>query len=489
MVFIYHRLLRPSVFQPEIIPRFIRELYYKLRRKVLPQVSFKAEASGPSMLTLFPGPQMKALLNDVETVSQDHMNHYVFVNYDKSYGNYLVDSDGNTLLDFFGSISSMPLGYNHPDLISMTHDPKYPNYFVNRADLNNYYDSDLVNLLNQSVYGIKPVGLDKVLLTCGCGSSANELAYKISMLRRSDKNVNVRQTNVADLANSENLSILSFHHGFHGRLGGTLATTRSKYIHKLGFSSFNWPVAPFPEIKYPLDQFHDENVKEEDRCLEALDGILRCQKNIAAMILEPAQAEGGDNWFSPRYFRAVRQLASQYNVDFIVDEVQTGMATGRYWAHEDFQLESPPDMVTFSKKFQVSGIYLRNQVIPNNLSADFCGEGCVDLFRLKSLATINKVITRDNLFERSNNAGKRFINFFEETVKWNKNFSDVRGRGSFLAFNLKDTDTRDKFVSFARNRGIFISGCGSRSIRLRPSLILQPSQYQYLYNVLNNFHP
>jgi len=455
MVFIYHRLLRPSVFQPEIIPRFIRELYYKLRRKVLPQVSFKAEASGPSMLTSFPGPQMKALLNDVETVSQDHMNHYVFVNYDKSYGNYLVDSDGNTLLDFFGSISSMPLGYNHPDLISMTHDPKYPNYFVNRADLNNYYDSDLVNLLNQSVYGIKPVGLDKVLLTCGCGSSANELAYKISMLRRSDKNVNVRQTNVADLANSENLSILSFHHGF----------------------------------QYPLDQFHDENVKEEDRCLEALDGILRCQKNIAAMILEPAQAEGGDNWFSPRYFRAVRQLASQYNVDFIVDEVQTGMATGRYWAHEDFQLESPPDMVTFSKKFQVSGIYLRNQVIPNNLSADFCGEGCVDLFRLKSLATINKVITRDNLFERSNNAGKRFINFFEETVKWNKNFSDVRGRGSFLAFNLKDTDTRDKFVSFARNRGIFISGCGSRSIRLRPSLILQPSQYQYLYNVLNNFHP
>ena len=487
MVFIYHRLLRPSIFQPEIIPRFIRELYYMLRRKFLPKVSFKAEASKPSMLTSFPGPQMKALLNDVETVSQDNMNHYVFVNFDKSYGNYLVDSDGNTLLDLFGSISSMPLGYNHPDLISMTHEPKYPNYFVNRADLNSYYDSDILNLLNQSVYSIKPQGLDKVLLTCGCGSSANELAYKISMLRRTSKTLNVRQTNLSDIANSENLSILSFQNGFHGRLGGTLATTRSKFIHKLGFSSFNWPVAPFPEIKYPLDQYHEDNLKEENRCLEVLEGILRSQKNIAAMILEPAQAEGGDNWFSPRYMRAVRQLATQYNVDFIIDEVQTGMATGRYWAHEEFQLESPPDMVTFSKKFQVSGIYMKNQVIPNNLSSDFCGEGCVDLFRLKTLATINKVIARDNLFERSLNAGNYFIQQFEESVKWNRNFSDARGKGSFLAFNLKDTETRDKFVSYARNRGIFISGCGSRTIRLRPSLILQSSQYQHFFGVLNNF--
>jgi len=487
MVFLYHRLLRPSILDPEFVPRFIREIYYKIRRRLLPKVNFKTEAQAPVMMTEFPGPQMKALLNDVETVSQDNMNHYIFINYDKSYGNYLVDSDNNTMIDLFGSISSMPLGYNHKDIIQLTHQRDYPNYFVNRADLNSYYDSNIVNLLQDSVYNIKPTGLDKVIMTCGCGSSANELAYKMSMLRRCDKAHHLRKSDLIDISSENKLSILSFENGFHGRLGGTLATTRSKYIHKLGFSSFDWPSAPFPIIKYPLDQFESENIKEEDRCLEALEKILKNKKNIAAMVLEPAQAEGGDNWFSQRYITGIRKLASEYKVDFIIDEVQTGMATGRYWAHEDYNFDNPPDMVTFSKKFQVSGIYMKNEMIPQNLSSDFCGEGCVDLFRLKTLGTINKVIQRDNLFKKSVETGNYFINNFKEMQGKRNNFTDIRGKGSFIAFNLKDSAARDKFIHFARNRGIFIAGCGVRTVRLRPSLILETKHYDYLGRVLNSF--
>ena len=95
MVFLYHRLLRPSIFDPEIVPRFIRNIYYNLRRKILPKVNFKLEAKAPKMMTEFPGPQMKALINDVETVSQDNMNHYIFVNYNRSFGNFVVDSDNS----------------------------------------------------------------------------------------------------------------------------------------------------------------------------------------------------------------------------------------------------------------------------------------------------------------------------------------------------------------------------------------------------------
>ena len=486
MVFIYHRLFRPSIFDPEIVPRFIRETYYKIRRRFLPKINIKNEAISPKMLTAFPGPQMKAMLNDVEVVCQDSMNHYIFINYNKSFRNYIVDSDNNTLLDLFGSISSLPLGFNHPDLIKTTHEKNYANSFVNRSDMNSYYDSNLYNLFQDSVYKIKPIGLDKVIMTCGCGSSANELAYKISMLRRSGKIQNIRKTDISEI-NEDKLSILSFQHGFHGRLGGTLATTRSKFIHKLGFTSFEWPVAPFPNLKYPLEENETSNAKEESRCLEELDKILRNNRNIAAMILEPVQAEGGDNWFPKSFFRKVRQLATDFNVDFIVDEVQTGMATGRYWAYEDFQLDNPPDMVTFSKKFQVAGIYIKNEVIPKNLSSDFCGEGCVDLFRLKTLATINKVIERDGLFKKSIEAGNYFIEKFNEIQNFKKVFSDIRGKGSFLAFNLKDTETRDKFINFSRNKGCFISGCGARSVRLRPGLILEPKQYDHFTRVLNNF--
>ena len=85
MVFLYHRLLRPSILDPEFVPRFIREIYYKIRRRLLPKVNFKTEAQAPVMMTEFPGPQMKALLNDVETVSQDNMNHYIFFTYPNNF--------------------------------------------------------------------------------------------------------------------------------------------------------------------------------------------------------------------------------------------------------------------------------------------------------------------------------------------------------------------------------------------------------------------
>lgn len=132
------------------------------------------------------------------------------------------------------------------------------------------------------------------------------------------------------------LCVVSFSKGFHGRTIGTLSVTHSKAIHKVDIPHFDWPVAPFPETRWPLNQYARENQEEEARCLEALRNTIKETNDrgihAAGVIVEPIQAEGGDNHASPAFFRGVQEICKEFNAAFIVDEVQTGGgATGKFW--------------------------------------------------------------------------------------------------------------------------------------------------------------
>nr|MBE5725135.1 putative4-aminobutyrate aminotransferase, mitochondrial-like [Cucujiformia] len=161
---------------------------------------------------------------------------------------------------------------------------------------------------------------------------------------------------------SPNLSLLSFEGGFHGRTLGALSTTRSKAIHKLDVPAFDWPVAPFPKYKYPLEQNTIENDAEDKRCLAVVEELIEKYKKkgrpVAGIVVEPIQSEGGDNEASPEFFRKLQKIAKVHGASFLMDEVQTGCgATGKMWCHEYFNLEEPPDIVTFSKKMLIGGYY------------------------------------------------------------------------------------------------------------------------------------
>ena len=488
MVFIYHRLFRPRLTEFLTIPRFARNLIYKAKRRFFPTFKLPEEPNNPVMKTAYPGPNMKNLVNDTEMVSHDHLNAATFINYEKSRGNYFVDCDNNTFLDFFTNISSLPLGFNHPKLIKFAQEDQFTNTFVNKIDLNNYYPSNVDELYHNTIEKISPRDLKKVILTCGCGSSANELAFKISMQRRGPIDKNIRNSSIQDFNDGkQQWSVLSFKHGFHGRIGGCLSTTRNKPIHKIGFPHFDWPVSTFPNLKYPLTENISANKEEIARCLEETEGILKQNTNICAMIIEPVQSEGGDFWATPDYFKQLRKLARDYNVDFIVDEVQTGMATGTWFAHEAWGLQTPPDMVTFSKKFQISGVFVNEDALPSQLNSEFCGEGCVDVYRLNLLAKIVNVIEEDNLFERAEKTGEYFKNGAKKIMTSNNAFSDIRGKGNFLEFNLHNSDLRNKFLNHAKNKGLFVIGCGDISVRLRPALTIHEKDYNFLLNEMESF--
>merc|ERR1719272_2606405 len=204
-----------------------------------------------------------------------------------------------------------------------------------------------------------------------CGSCANENAFKMTFIWKSAKlrgeDAEFTEEDLTTCMKNEapgspNLSIISFSGAFHGRTLGTLTATHSKAIHKIDIPAFPWPAAPFPQLKYPLAENVAENRKEEERCLAALEEIIETSaKNnthAAAVIIEPVQAEGGDNHATPFFFQGIRDITKKHEVAFIVDEVQTGVgASGKWWAMEHWNLTSPPDILCFAKKAQLSGYF------------------------------------------------------------------------------------------------------------------------------------
>lgn len=119
--------------------------------------------------------------------------------------------------------------------------------------------------------------------------------------------------------------MLSFKGAFHGRTLGTLATTHSKYIHKIDIPSFDWPIASFPQYKYPLEENVRENQAEDARCLAEVEELIvdynKRQKYVAGLIVEPIQSEGGDNEASPEFFQQLRKITKKHGVAMLIDEV------------------------------------------------------------------------------------------------------------------------------------------------------------------------
>jgi L-lysine 6-transaminase len=150
--------------------------------------------------------------------------------------------------------------------------------------------------------------------------------------------------------------VIHFRQAFHGRLGYTLSLTNTDPIKHKYFPKFKWPRIHNPAIKFPLNEENLKKVQEEEQLAlnQIKDAIKEYGHNIAALIIEPIQAEGGDNHFRKEFLVALREICDENEIMYIMDEVQTGIGlTGKMWAHEHFV---KPDIIAFGKKSQVCGI-------------------------------------------------------------------------------------------------------------------------------------
>lgn len=405
----------------------------------------------------------------------------------------IADADGNLLLDCFSQIASIPVGYNNQHLIKTAESPEMVRAIVNRPALGNFPSLDWLKILEDGVLKAAPKGFNQVF-TGMSGSDANEAAYKAACMYRAQRDrggaevdfspEDIETTMKNKSPGSPNYSIMSFEGGFHGRLFGSLSTTRSKPIHKLDIPAFDWPCAPFPKLKYPLHEHEAENAAEEQRCLAAAEDIIKNFHNpVAAVIVEPIQSEGGDNHASPAYFQSLRDITQRHGVTFIVDEVQTGVgATGKFWAHEHWNLSTPPDIVTFSKKAQIAGYYFRDpELRPNKPYRQF-NTWMGDPSKAILFRAILEEIEKYDLVKRTAEVGTYLMSGLKALAqKFPEELTNLRGVGTFIAF---DSPRRDEVVKLSKQLGVNIGASGQSAVRLRPMLIFEEGHADILLSTL-----
>jgi L-lysine 6-transaminase len=255
--------------------------------------------------------------------------------------------------------------------------------------------------------------------------------------------------------------ILHFQHAFHGRSGYTLSLTNTDPRKTDYFAKFPWPRVMTPCIDFTLPEGQrKENVIEREKRAEAeIEQLVeRSGEDIAAMIIEPIQGEGGDNHFRPEWFRVLRRICDENDILLIFDEVQCGMGiTGKTWCCEHFGVL--PDLLAFGKKSQVCGVMAGPRLddvednvfrLPSRINSTW-GGNLTDMVRSTHYL---RIIEQEHLIENAREIGRLFLDELRRLAANEPLISGVRGRGLMIAFDLPDRETCEAFYRGLYERGL-----------------------------------
>ena len=415
---------------------------------------------------------------DVHATIARHMladGEHLVIDLSGSHGAYLRDAaTGREYLDFYAYFASQPIGHNHPKM----REPWFMQRLVEVA-LHNPANSDvytpyLAEFVETFSRIARPADMPHLFLISG-GALAVENALKTAFDWKVRKNFGAGK-------GDKGSKIIHFREAFHGRSGYTLSLTNTADPRKYAyFPRFNWPRIINPKLRFPItEEVLAETIKLEHQALAQIKKALHASPNdIAALIIEPIQGEGGDNHFRPEFFGQLRQLADENDFLFIVDEVQTGMGTtGRMWAVE--QMGIRPDIIAFGKKAQICGIIAGPRIdeVPDNVFRvssrinSTWGGSLVDMVRSQRYL---EIIAEDNLLKNAATVGKTLLDGLAELARRSDLIANVRGLGMMIAFDLPTARARDIFRGLLLQNWLVTLKCGERSIRFRPMLDLTPA--------------
>ena len=419
------------------------------------------------------------------------------IDLEKSHGSWIVDQrNGNELLDMFSMYASGSVGYNHPKIVASK--DKLGSIAVNKTTLSDIYNVYYAEFMQTfSKYAV-PSYLNNVFFIDG-GSLAVENALKVAFDWKIRKNLSKGIKNKGS-------KILYFKDAFHGRSGYTLSLTNTDPVKTKYFPKFDWIKIDNPFMTFPETEELMDKVLEKEKI--AISQIKKALKenidDIAALIIEPIQGEGGDNHFRCQFFQMLRDLADENEFLLIYDEVQTGIGiTGKMWAHENFTpklcqcnppiIKAPfPDIISFGKKTQVCGILVGDRIndVENNvfkkssrINSTF-GGNLVDMYRFK---LILEIINEESLLENANKMGEYLLNLINDlSIDFPGYVTNPRGSGLFCSFDMPSSLERDKLISLLIDKRVMILGSGTKSIRFRPHLNVLKSDIDFCINAINS---
>jgi len=412
----------------------------------------------------------------VQEVLGEHMlvdGYDITLDLMKSSSPMIYDSKYNKkYLDFFTFFASNPLGVNHPKMHTDEFIKKLGESAITKPSLSDVYPKEMAEFV-ETFFKIAVPSYFKYGFFISGGALAVENALKAAF------DWKVRKNFQKGYKEEKGSKVIHYLEAFHGRTGYTMSLTNTDPNKIDYFPKFNWPRVLNPKITFPLN---DENlakvVESEKESLEQIKQAIHENKDdIAALIIEPIQGEGGDHHFRKEYFVQLRELCDENEIIYIMDEVQTGIAlTGKWWGHEHFV---KPDIISFGKKTQVCGILSTDRIdeVEENvfkksgrINSTF-GGNLVDMVRFQKIL---EIMYEDDLVKNCEIQGKHLLSKIEELVKkYPDKLSNGRGLGLFCAFDCKDAELRNKTVKKLFDNGLMMIGSGEKTLRFRPPVSIK----------------
>jgi 4-aminobutyrate aminotransferase len=430
----------------------------------------------PQLKTPLPGPKAKALIDrDRSVVSSSYTRDYPLV-IARGEGVAVEDVDGNVFLDCTSGIAVTSTGHSHPKVVAAIADQAQK--FLHMSGTDFYYEPQV--RLAEQMSAIAPMRGPHRSFFSNSGTEANEAALKLAKYRTKRQN------------------ILAFLGSFHGRTAGSLSLTASKRAQRQGFGPLVPGAyhAPYPNCyRCPVGTTPDRCAAD---CVEFIEEELFLHlvtpEEVAAVMVEPIQGEGGYVVPPDVFHQRLREITRQHGILLITDEVQTGMGrTGRMFAIEHTGVE--PDIVTIAKGI-ASGMPLGVTIAtadvmtwpPGTHASTFGGNpvSCA-----AALATIE--LLRDGLVQNAATVGAHLMAGVKALMDKHALIGDVRGRGLMIGIELvrdrttkeRATTERDRLVHECFNRGLLVLGAGRNAIRLCPPLVISREQADTAVGILD----
>jgi 4-aminobutyrate aminotransferase len=419
----------------------------------------------PDIKTPLPGPKARAIIDrDREYVSPSYTRDYPFV-IARGEGAVVEDVDGNRFLDCAAGIAVNSTGVSHPDVVAAIVDQA--GKFIHMSGTDFYYEPQV--RLAEELARIVPIDGDVRTFFGNSGTEATEAALKLARYH------------------TKRQGVIAFFGGFHGRTLGALSLTASKAIQRRGFGPMMPGVYHAP---YPDTYRHEGSV---DRCAaECLRFItdqilvhLASPDEIAAVVVEPIQGEGGYIVPPKAFLQGLRELTTRHGMVLVVDEVQSGMGrTGKMFASQHFDLT--PDVVNIAKGI-ASGLPLgvtcaRKDLMtwpPGAHASTFGGNPIACAAASATIALLER-----SLVANAAAVGGRLMGGLRELQDKHPIIGDVRGMGLMIGIELvrdrvtkeRATDERNALVQAMFRRGVLTLGAGRNAVRLAPPLVLSHTQ-------------
>jgi 4-aminobutyrate aminotransferase len=376
-------------------------------------------------------------------------------------GPFCTDVDGNVLMDFTSHVGAAPLGYNNPKLTEPMAafdliDPLKiagQDFYASAGDPAAPEFPGPAELMDKLVQATEQYGMDTVFLS-NSGAEAVENAIKICY---------------DDTAGKYGIT---FEGAFHGRTLGALSLNRSKEVYRRRYPE----IASIQDAPFCDDRtcspgscscgFFAGDTSALRRMLDPATGYVNAEE-VAYIIMEPVQGEGGYRIPSEAFMQEIADLCVEHDLHLIADEIQSGVGrTGKMWAADHFPTE--PDVITCAKGLRVGATISRGDVFPEERSRISSTWGAGDLIASMQGALTLDAIRDYDLLDNATRRGHQFKELMADADA--PNVVDVRGLGLMLAVEFDTRERRDRVIDEAFKRGLLTLGCGYETLRLLPPL-------------------